>query len=74
VTAAYPEGRNSAGTDLIKAFIIKGFGIALGQVPLSIDISPLPDSVEKLPGVGFIEERPFGIISTVMKPVGHECG
>lgn len=39
-------------------------------------VSPfaLPDLVEKLPGVGFIEERPFGIISTVMKPVGHECG
>ena len=32
----------------------------------------LPDLVEKLPGVGFIAERPFGIISTVMKPVEHE--
>lgn len=41
---------------------------------LSIANSPLPDLEEKLPGVGFIEERPFGIISTVMKPVGHECG
>lgn len=41
---------------------------------LSIANSPLPDLVEKLPGVGFIEERPFGIISTLMKPVGHECG
>jgi len=49
-------------------------GIVRGQAPLSIDISLLPDLEEKLPGVGFIEERPFGIISTVMKPVGHECG
>ena len=49
-------------------------GIARGQASLSIDISLLPDLVEKLPGVGFIAERPFGIISTVMKPVGHECG
>jgi hypothetical protein len=46
---------NSAGTDSIKAFILKGFGIVWEQAPLSIDISPLPDSVEKLPGVGFIE-------------------
>ena len=65
---------NSAGTDPIKAFILKGLGIVRGQAPLSIDISPLPDLVEKLPGAGFIAERPFGIISTLMKPVGHECG
>lgn len=65
---------NSAGTDPIKAFILKGFGIVRGQAPLSIDISLLPDLVEKLPNVGFVEEGPFGIISTVMKPAGHECG
>lgn len=59
--------KNSAGTDPVKAFILKGFGIVREQAPLSIDISLLPDLVEKLPGVGFIEERPFGIISTVMK-------
>ena len=49
-------------------------GIVRGQYPLSIANSPLPDLVERLPGVGFIAERPFGIISTVMKPVGHERG
>ena len=43
-----------------------------GQAPLSIDISLLPDLVEKLPGVGFVKEGPFGIVSTVMKPVGHD--
>ena len=48
-------------------------GIVRVQAPLSIANSPLPDLEEKLPGVGFIEERPFGIISMVMKPVGHEC-
>jgi hypothetical protein len=35
---------------------------------------PLPDSVEKLLDAGFIAERSFGIISTLMKPAGHECG
>lgn len=69
-----PDLVNSAETDPIIAFILKGFGIMWKQAPLSIDISLLPDLVEKLPGVGFIEERPFGIISTVMEPVGHECG
>ena len=49
-------------------------GIVRGQAPLSIDISLLPDLVEKLPDAGLIAEMPFGIISTVMKPVGHECG
>ena len=49
-------------------------GIVRGQAPLSIANSPLPDLVEKLPGVGFIAEGAFGIISTVMKHVGHECG
>jgi hypothetical protein len=44
------------GTDPIKAFIIKGFGIAREQAPLSVANSPLPDSVEKLPGAGFIAE------------------
>ena len=49
-------------------------GIVRVQAPLSIANSPLPDLAEKLPDAGFIEERPFGIISTVMKPVGHERG
>jgi hypothetical protein len=49
-------------------------GIVRVQAPLSIANSPLPVSVEKLLDAGFIEERPFGIIYTVMKPVGHECG
>ena len=37
-------------------------GIVRGQAPLSIDISLLPDLVEKLPDAGFIAEMPFGII------------
>ena len=39
-----------------------------------LHLLPLPDLVEKLLDAGFIAERPFGIISTVMNPVGHECG
>ena len=34
----------------------------------------LPEMAEKLPDAGFIAERPFDIISMVMKPVRHECG
>lgn len=49
-------------------------GIVRGQAPLSIANSPLPDLAEKLPDVGFIAEEAFGIISTEMKHVGHECG
>ena len=49
-------------------------GIVRGQAPLSIANSPLPDLEEKLPDAGFIAEMPFGIISTLMKPAGHECG
>ena len=50
---------NSTGTDPVKAFIIKGFGIVRGQAPLSIDISPLPDLVEKLPDAGFYRGDAF---------------
>ena len=58
-----PDLVNPAGTGPIKAFILKGFAIVREQAPLSIANSPLPDLAEKLPGVGFIAERIFDIIS-----------